>query len=585
MLHPHYLQNDEHVQRFLREVELTRTLNSPYVVRTFDVGQEGSSLYFTMEYLEGMTLEERLQQGPLTSKEALRLLHHVCSGLAAIHQRDIIHRDLKPANIFLSNTGQVKLMDFGLARPFDSKLTSEASSVGTAAYMAPEIWKGEVASHASDLYAFGIILFEVFSGKLPFDASSSASLMFQHIEGELPSLSAERAKQYAGVNDLIQLLLAKDPKKRPASAEKVLSLLQSLSPDDFSDSLLHYTGAHKVVSLAERLPPANVAFTIIVFLTPILITAYFVLPHLVGDNTTSKPKTQITQQKTQVVRHPPSQVKPQNTRPDNANRDLEEWQSMLADPASYTLPKSDSYPKILKRGYVWFDSSILNLSTSAKVAAWPSSLNPNVTLFQSEQNRQPIMLTIPATGTKVLSFNGKNQFLESPTIARQLQEFRQMTVSYIVAIQPLKRQQFVWSAHLPNGNTVLARNGFSADGRIKVNLSSENQEFDFDSSRVDQVSSPHIYTFVYTADSCTAYLDGAEALSIPIRKPLQYRRTTTFFIGQELDTNGRTGVKNYTDFLKGQLSEFAIFGEALTASDRRQLERYFAQKHGITLAQ
>jgi serine/threonine protein kinase len=544
VLHPHYLQNDEHVHRFLREVELTRTLNSPFVVRTFDVGRQGNSLYFTMEYLEGCTLEERLKQGPLTSSEAMKILHHVCGGLDAIHQHGIVHRDLKPANIFLSNKEQVKLMDFGLARPFDSKLTTQSSSFGTAAYMGPEVWKGETVTHKTDLYAFGVIIYEVFCGILPYNADSSASLMFQHIEGPVPSLSPQRAEQFPGIDDLIQALMAKLPDHRPESALQVLQQIEQLSPQGFSDTQIHPT-VHKIKKKRRIVPSANIAITIIVFLTPVLITAYFVLPMIV--------------RKQSAVERSSPQIERGGT-------------------AASVSPQ-----ELFLRSLLWLEASSIPADPGQPVSLWESSARLEFTVQQTIPKRRPRLAIHPSIGRKVLDFNGHNQFLESMAVGQQLSKLREMTIMYVISVRPSKRQQFVWSTHFSEGQQILSRAGFSTDERKKLNLSSEEANFDFDSQRLKGLGNLNLFAFVYSPTLCTGFMNGKKILTAPIRTPLAYRKTRKFFIGQELDVNRKTKVLRFSDFFNGQMAEFIVFKHALSKEEQRAGEQYLANKYNLKL--
>jgi serine/threonine protein kinase len=212
---------DALIQRFLREVQLTRRVTHQNVVRTFDVGSCAGRLYFTMEYIEGKTLRDLVDGQPLPIEEALRYLDQLCSGLASIHNHDIVHRDLKSSNVIVTSGGLVKITDFGVARPGASDLTTADELLGSATHIAPETWKdGEATAH-SDIYALGVIAYEMVTGILPFDGRSPHELMFKHLRlAAVPPVDIN-PEVPRWLNSLILRMLDKDPALRPPSAEAV----------------------------------------------------------------------------------------------------------------------------------------------------------------------------------------------------------------------------------------------------------------------------------------------------------------------------------------------------------------------------
>jgi eukaryotic-like serine/threonine-protein kinase len=164
VLHQQLSKDERQSKRFLREVQLTRKVTHPHIIRTFDAGEFGGRLYFTMEYVEGVSLKERMNGEPLSLEETCRIVTHICEGLGAIHEAGIVHRDLKPANVMLLKDGGVKIADFGVARPRWSELTGENEVVGSAPFMAPEVWLGKEIGPAADLYAVGALAYEMVTG-------------------------------------------------------------------------------------------------------------------------------------------------------------------------------------------------------------------------------------------------------------------------------------------------------------------------------------------------------------------------------------------------------------------------------------
>jgi serine/threonine-protein kinase len=161
------------LERFHSEVRIARQVSHPNVCRVYDVGEADGMPYISMEYVDGEDLASLLQRiGRLPSDKALEMARKICAGVAAAHDKGVIHRDLKPANIMLDRRGNVVVMDFGLAAVADELRGAEARS-GTPAYMAPEQLRGEQVTARSDIYALGMVLYEIFTGKRAYEAASS----------------------------------------------------------------------------------------------------------------------------------------------------------------------------------------------------------------------------------------------------------------------------------------------------------------------------------------------------------------------------------------------------------------------------
>lgn len=222
VLHEELCKNEKHTKRFLREVQLTRKVTHPNVVRTFDAGQENGRLFFTMEYAPGSTLKERLQGGPIPWEEAASILREIAKGLYAIHQADIIHRDLKPGNVIISPDGFVKITDFGVAKPGVSDLTGHNEIIGSIPYMSPEVWVGRNVTGSADIYALGVLTYEMLTGVLPFEGDSPAELMCKHLEN-IPVSPMEMNPQVPEwLSGLVMRMLSKDAEGRPAGPEQIV---------------------------------------------------------------------------------------------------------------------------------------------------------------------------------------------------------------------------------------------------------------------------------------------------------------------------------------------------------------------------
>jgi len=225
VLHANFVHDETQLARFMREVQLMRKVNHRNVVRTFDVGTEGYT-YFTMEYVNGIQLETLIADTNISRDELVSYLVQICEALRAIHAAGIIHRDLKPANILVLKDGTIRVTDFGVARPEVSNLTGHDEIVGSVCYIAPEIWLGKKITHSADLYALGIILYEMLTGTVPFDGTSPAMLMRAHLDRAPRPPKEIEPSVPAWLNKLTLKLLAKSPSDRPRDAKEVIEYLK-----------------------------------------------------------------------------------------------------------------------------------------------------------------------------------------------------------------------------------------------------------------------------------------------------------------------------------------------------------------------
>lgn len=229
ILLPDLTGNQSLADRFLREIRLLATLDHPNIAALRTALTYENQLAMIMEFVEGETLANRTARAPLSTADAVNYADQVLSALSYAHKQNIIHRDIKPANMMLTPQGVVKLMDFGIARSStDGSLTTTGTTLGSLNYMPPEQVRGESADARSDIYSFGVSLYEMLTGKLPFQGDSQYSLMTAHLN-EIPAEPITlRGDLPAGLNEIIMMAIAKDPANRFQTADAFRAALSSV---------------------------------------------------------------------------------------------------------------------------------------------------------------------------------------------------------------------------------------------------------------------------------------------------------------------------------------------------------------------
>jgi serine/threonine-protein kinase len=232
VLLPNLVGQQELATRFLREIKLMASLNHPNIAQLRTAFTANNQLVMIMEYVEGSTLADRLEHGPIPVPEALNYTGAVLDALSYAHHQHVIHRDIKPANIMVTPEGAVKLMDFGIARAGDGhSLTMTGTTLGSLGYMSPEQVQGEATDARSDLYSVGVSLYEMVTGQRPFRADSDFSLMTAHVR-ELPKPPVELHPGLPpALNEIILMSIAKDPAQRFQSAEAFANALSSVTAE------------------------------------------------------------------------------------------------------------------------------------------------------------------------------------------------------------------------------------------------------------------------------------------------------------------------------------------------------------------
>ena len=279
VLHRQFRSQRQYLERFTREVTYCQQVSHPNVVKIFDLYSNSEDIFFTMEYINGKSLEDILKEGLIEPSRIPKLLIEICDGLRAIHQENIIHRDLKPGNIMLQyakrirnvddtqtdtdrtiRTGSVlynqlspqrnnslksgkiikksdpllkfgdfiygsaKIIDFGISRDPSSRLTQKNIKVGSIIYMSPELWQGKKATLKADFYALGCMIYELCTGRTPFVSEKPLEMSLQHINGVEPDLPSNYPEW---LNQLYHQLMAKNPDSRPKSCCEIIDFIKT----------------------------------------------------------------------------------------------------------------------------------------------------------------------------------------------------------------------------------------------------------------------------------------------------------------------------------------------------------------------
>ena len=272
-------------ERFEREAKTIASLNHPHICTLFDTGHQDDIDFLVMEYIEGETLAQRLQKGPLPLDQVLRYAIEIADALDKAHRKGITHRDLKPGNIMLTKSG-TKLLDFGLAKlrqdvapatPFselptaNNAITAEGTILGTLQYMAPEQVEGKEADARTDIFAFGVVVYEMATGKKAFEGKSQASLMAKILETDPPSMSALAPMTPPALDHVVRRCLAKDPDDRWQSARDICEQLRWISDSG--------TQTSPAVPSASQQKPANrmalIAIAAVIAIAVVAVAVFF----------------------------------------------------------------------------------------------------------------------------------------------------------------------------------------------------------------------------------------------------------------------------------------------------------------------
>ncbi|GEK80778.1 Stk1 family PASTA domain-containing Ser/Thr kinase [Agrococcus baldri] len=229
VMHPHLGDDPDFRERFIQEAKAAARLAHPNVVNTYDQGEDGDLAWLVMELVPSITLRDLLaERGRITPEQSLDVLEAVLAGLAAAHRAGIVHRDLKPENILLAHDGRIKIGDFGLARAASANTATGKALLGTIAYLSPELVTRGIADARSDIYAVGIMLYEMLTGTQPFTGDEPMQIAYQHANDDVPLPSSTASGIPEALDSLVHWATQRDPNLRPADAGEMLAELHAV---------------------------------------------------------------------------------------------------------------------------------------------------------------------------------------------------------------------------------------------------------------------------------------------------------------------------------------------------------------------
>ena len=270
----HIAADSEERERFKIEAQAAAALSHPNIATIFNIEEVDDELFIVMEFINGQELKDRIDAGPLTVDESLEIATQIGKGLQSAHKNGIVHRDIKSANIMLKEDGQVKIMDFGLAKVRGGKqITKAGTTLGTAAYMSPEQTSGNQVDHRSDIWSLGVLLYEMLTGQLPFKGDYDQAITYSILNEEQQPITGLRTGIPMEMERIVNKCLQKDPSDRYQHADEFIIDLRQIKKDSETNKLLSKTGISK--SLPQKQKRSFLVPGIIAVVIALLIGGYF----------------------------------------------------------------------------------------------------------------------------------------------------------------------------------------------------------------------------------------------------------------------------------------------------------------------
>ncbi len=283
-LPPSFTNDPDFRSRFEHEAKASAALDHPNIVTVYELGEHDGRMYIAMQYIDGEALDKKIELGTLNITKALDVAEQLCAGLGAAHDAEIVHRDIKPANIIVTDDGVVKILDFGLAKSHRATTeTKVGSTLGTVHYDSPEQSRGEQVDRRSDLFAVGVLLYEIITGKLPFSGEYEEAIRYSISNEEAHPLSRFAANVPDEVQRIVSKLLQKDRTLRYQSADDVISDLRLLKQNS------SVTQAKTVSPRTKSLP----AIATVAIVAALALGAIKFWPTGSGDETSAPPRVAV----------------------------------------------------------------------------------------------------------------------------------------------------------------------------------------------------------------------------------------------------------------------------------------------------
>ncbi|MCO6430103.1 MAG: protein kinase [Deltaproteobacteria bacterium] len=560
--------------RFMREVQIARGITDRRVVRTYECGEVEGKLYLIMEFADGATLKEILADGPMDWVSGAKVAYDLCIGLSAIHAAGVIHRDLKSSNVILTYDGQTKICDFGIARPNQSELTTGGQIIGSAQYMAPELWSGSDVSFAADLYALGVLLFEIVSGTCPFCSEIPAQLMYHHLSTQ-PTFSVQTIDTTPSeMRELIVKLLEKDPKRRPSIREVMKGLGEILLkagiplPAVSSESITFpSSGSNKInLDIAVDAPP------------PIFSSATFGTSGAHSSIRTSIIQSMLINEQRRPIK--------------DWKIAIVVWLAIIGYLAFIAYEKRHSeqgaFNPFLQQGkakevspfelLAHFSAETLQLSAGSAVPGISAINASALSLSQADESFRPsleILELKSGSQLPVLRFDGNN-YLAGDGLARKIRSLNAVSVVLIGRMEPSHQLATLWSIEQGNEYSV-AHIQQDPHGRVILRAGSSVE------GNTDAVAGPidltdlSIVTSIIDPAKARLFINGKPTVEYYIKNHIRFYESAFFSVGQSYTNNQKT------HFLKGDIAEILIFSGVLPEEQRLDLERELAGRYSIQI--
>ena len=278
----HVAGNSEERERFKIEAKAAAALNHPNIATIYAIEESGDDIFIVMEFIDGIELKDKIKSEPISTKEAINIAIQIAQGLETAHKKGIVHRDIKSQNIMITDDSKVKIMDFGLAKVRGgTQLTKLGSTVGTAAYMSPEQSRGEEVDHRTDIWSFGVFLYEMISGKLPFKGDYEQAVIYS-ILNEAPEFNETISDE---LKYIVSKALVKDKRDRYQTASEMLSDLAALKDESFSKTKSKTSTSYSTPEKKKWIVP-----TAVVSLLVILTAVYFLFSNKSEESVTNEKK-------------------------------------------------------------------------------------------------------------------------------------------------------------------------------------------------------------------------------------------------------------------------------------------------------